>query len=219
VTLPFSPEAFVALFAQYNSAIWPAQIAAGAAGLLVLAAALRPFRGGGRLAAGLLAALWLWTGIVYHGQFFATLSFFAPGFALIFVVQGALFVWTGFRRGGLAFRASGIAGRTGVLLMIYALAIYPLTGWLAGHVWLALPAFGVTPGPLTLFTMGALLAVDGRTPWHLVVLPVAWSLVGGSAVWLLGMTEDIALPLAGVGGAALIALKNGRIRRDAIPAA
>lgn len=216
MTLPFTPETFLSLFAQYNAAIWPLQIAAAAAGLVVFGAAIQPFRGSDRLAAGLLAAMWLWTGIGWHWQFFATISFFAPAFALLFVAQGLLLAWTGVVRGRLAFRLRpGAAGFAAMGLMVWAFLVYPLTGWLAGHAWPAAPVFGVAPSPTTIFTMGALLALAGRTPGHLVVLPVLWSVIGGMAALLLAMPEDIALPVAGLGGAALIAWRNRRSRAAA----
>ena len=216
MTLPFAPEAFLALFAQYNAAIWPVQIVVAAAGLAVLGAALRPFPGSDRLAAGLLAAMWLGTGIVWHWHFFATINFLAPAFAALFVLQGLLLGWAGVVRGRLAFRLRGGAvGFAALAMMVWALFVYPLTGWLAGHVWPAVPAFGVTPCPSTIFTIGALLAIDGRTPWRLVALPLVWALIGSSAVWLLAMPEDIALPVAGILGAALIARKNRRARAAA----
>jgi hypothetical protein len=217
--LPFTPETFFALFAQYNAAVWPAQPVAWAAGLGILAAMLWPFAGSDRLIAALLAAMWLWTGLVYHGQFFATINFAAPAFAALFVAQGVLLAWIGTVRGRLAFRLRrDPCGIAAAAIMIYALAIYPLTGWLAGHAWPAAPAFGLTPCPTTIFTIGALVAVAGRTPWHLVALPAVWSLIGATAVWLFATPEDLALPLAGLGGAALIAWKNrAAMRANAAP--
>jgi hypothetical protein len=68
--------------------------------------------------------------------------------------------------------------------------------------------FGVAPCPTTIFTMGLLLLTEGRTPPHLAIIPVLWALVGGSAVWLLGVPEDLALPIAGLSGLGLILWKN-----------
>ena len=73
---------------------------------------------------------------------------------------------------------------------------------------MAAPLFGVAPGPTTIFTIGMLLLVSGRTPLHLALIPLLWSLIGGATAWLLGAPEGLALPLAGVGGVALILWKN-----------
>jgi hypothetical protein len=52
------------------------------------------------------------------------------------------------------------------------------------------PAFGV-PCPTTIFTAGLLLATP-LSRW-LLVIPIVWSLVGGSAAFLFGMTPDLML--------------------------
>jgi len=64
-----------------------------------------------------------------------------------------------------------------------------------------------------------LLLSAGRTPPRLVVIPLLWSLVGGATAWLLTVPEDLALPLAGVGGCCLILWKNRRQLRPAPPRA
>ncbi|HEY5550762.1 MAG TPA: DUF6064 family protein, partial [Opitutaceae bacterium] len=54
------------------------------------------------------------------------------------------------------------------------------------------------PCPTTLFTAGVLLAVAAPVPRWLFVVPIAWSVVGGSAAVLLGMMPDLMLFVAGV---------------------
>ncbi len=208
--LPFSPDVFFALFEHYNRAIWPAQIVAYLLGLAALALAWRPMGGAGRVIAAILALGWAWNGVVYHHLFFATINFWADGFAALFIVEAALLLWTGLVRGRLAFRAGNDAfAWTGIALAVFSMVVYPLIGWLLGHGWPRAPMFGVAPCPLTIFTMGLLL-VDDRPPLHLVVIPVAWSLIGGTAAWFLGVAEDLALPVAGIGGLVLILLRRRR---------
>jgi hypothetical protein len=212
--LPFSQDAFFALFEHYNRAIWPAQIAAYALGLGALALAVRPgARAGraarGRIVAAILALAWAWNGGVYHVLFFATINFWADIFGAFFILEALLLLWTGVVRGNARFRFGGDrASWTGVALAVFAMAVYPLLSWLLGHGWPRAPMFGVAPCPMTIFTMGLLLLIEGRTPLHLPVIPVLWSLVGGTAAWFLGVTEDLALPAAGLGGLALILWKN-----------
>ena len=209
--LPFTADVFFSVFEQYNSAIWPAQIIAYGLGLAAVLLTLRPVSGGGRLIGALLAAAWAWNGAVYHLMHFATINVAAPAFGALFIMQGLLLGWTGAIRGKVAFRfRADPFGWTGLGFMIFAMAVYPLIGWLAGHGWPNAPMFGVAPCPTTIFTMGMLLLTDGRTPLHLVVIPVLWSLIGGTSVWLLNVPEDLALPLAGVGGLCLILWKNRR---------
>ena len=75
---PFSAEQFFDVFRRYNETVWPAQIALNAVGLIAAAAAWRAnarrsWRPA-RVAIALLAALWLWTGIVYFKMFFVTVT-------------------------------------------------------------------------------------------------------------------------------------------------
>ena len=211
--LPFGQDAFFALFEQYNRAIWPAQIVAYVLALAALALAARPMAGAGRAIAAILAFAWAWNGIVYHVMFFATINFWADIFGGFFIVQALLLLWTGVVRGQLAFRIGGDAvSWIGVALAVFALALYPLIGWLLGHGWPRAPMFGVAPCPITVFTMGLLLLLAGRTPLHLVIIPVLWSLIGGTGAWFLGVTEDLALPVAGLGGLSVIVWKNSRSR-------
>jgi Family of unknown function (DUF6064) len=60
---------------------------------------------------------------------------------------------------------------------------------------LKIPTFGL-PCPTTIFTAGLLLlaAPHSRT---LAIVPIVWSVVGGSAAFLLGVSADYALPVAG----------------------
>ena len=207
--LPFSQDAFFALFEHYNRAIWPAQIVAYVLALAALGLIARPVAGGGRIVAAILALAWAWNGVVYHVLFFATINFMAEIFGAFFVLQALLMLWTGVVRGALTFRFRGDgASWIGAALVVFAMVVYPLIGWLLGHGGPRAPMFGVAPCPMTIFTMGMLLLVEGRTPLYLVAIPVLWSLVGGTAAWFLGVTEDLALPVAGLGGLALILGKN-----------
>ncbi|MCC7017015.1 MAG: hypothetical protein IT564_07410 [Rhodospirillales bacterium] len=209
--LSFSPEAFFSVFEHYNRAVWPAPVAAYGLGLAALALVFRPVPSGGRWVAAILAAMWAWNGIAYHLIHFAEINFVAPVFAAFFVLQALLFAWTGALKGKIAFRfRPDPAGWTGAGLMVFAMAVYPLLGWLAGHGGLSAAVFGIAPCPTTIFTLGALLLIEGRAPWRLAAIPLAWSLVGGSAVWLLGVPEDLALPLAGLAAFGLALRKTRR---------
>jgi hypothetical protein len=194
--MAFDREAFFALFAAYNDAIWPLQLVAYGLGLVVLAATLWRLPQRGRLVALVLAAMWAWNGAVYHWQYFATINFVAPVFAGFFVAQALLLAGAAVR-GSLRLPARpGLAGWIGIALMLFAMAGYPLWGYLNDDIWPAVPAFGVAPCPTTIFTFGALLAA--RAPWWLFVIPVLWAAVGGSAAWLLAVQQDLSLPAAAV---------------------
>ena len=61
---------------------------------------------------------------------------------------------------------------------------------------LRIPAFGV-PCPTMIFTAGMLMLATPRS-WRLSIVPVIWSVIGGSAAFLLGVRADYALPIAGL---------------------
>lgn len=203
--LPFTREQFFGTFADYNTAVWPAQIVAHLLGLVVVAALLRPSVPGHRRVAVVLAAMWAWTGGVYHGLFFARINPAALAFGALFVVQGVLFFIAGVTSRRLVFGPSaGVTAMTGWALVVYAAVVYPLLGPWAGHGYPAQPTFGITPCPLTLFSFGVLLLTRSSVPRWLLVIPVGWSLLGGSAAFLLGVPQDWPLLFSGLAALRLI---------------
>ena len=214
--LPFTPEQFFAVFADYNVAVWPVQAVAYAIGLVMAVALLRPSRSSDLTLGSGLALMWVWTGVAYHGLFFSSINRAALVFAALFVLQGLLFAQAGLQRRDLQFApARGLAGIAGWTLVIYAALLYPVLGIVSGHRYPALPMFGITPCPVTLFTLGVLLLARPPVPRRLLVIPILWTLVGGSAAFLLTVVQDWPLLL----GAAVPAYLWLRERRRASPAA
>lgn len=210
--LPFTAEQFFQVFARYNLAIWPAQwLLIGLALTAVGVAALRP-PAAGRIVMSILAALWFWMGFVYHIGFFASINPAARWFGLTFVLQGMLLLWMGFRTPP-SFRVTSDAnGLIGGALMFYALVVYPLLGYVAGHRFPATPTFGA-PCPTTIFTLGLLLWIPGPLPWRVVVVPVAWAIIGTFAAIRLSVPQDYGLAAAAVVTLALLARRSASRRR------
>jgi hypothetical protein len=205
--LPFTREQFLQVFARYNEAVWPLQWIAWLLGLATCIAVARAGSLRERAVPAVLALLWVWTGIAYHGVFFSVINRAALLFGALFVLQGLLFAACAWR-GTLRFGRRGIAAALAWGLALYALVAYPLLGLYAGHGYPQIPLFGVTPCPLVLFTFGMLLLAV-RVPWWLLVVPVAWSLVGGSAAFLLGVPQDWPL-LFSAAAAAVPLLSRGQ---------
>ncbi len=219
--LPFMREQFLAVFVAYNEAVWPVQIVAYLLGLVMVILIIRPSAQRSRVVAAGLALMWLWTGIGYHAMNFSTISNGAWGFAVLFVIQGVLLVEAGMLRGRVAFGwRKGWAGWTGWALVAYASIGYPLLGQILGHGYPAMPMFGITPCPVTIFTFGLMLLTSDPVPRRLLVIPVAWSLIGGSAAFLLAIPQDWPLLVSGVVVFALLkrddpARRTGRDRLEA----
>lgn len=181
------------MFAAYNVAVWPAQFV-----LLVIALSITalviwaPNRAGPPAAFG-LAFLWAWMGLVYHLGFFWRINPAAPWFALISLAAATAFAWIGGSKKRLQFERR-VTGRTvaGVLVVVFALVVYPLLGMFIGHDYPASPTFGL-PCPTTLFTFGVLLMAAPNGTRVLVVAPLLWAVIGASAAFVLGVPQDLSL--------------------------
>jgi Family of unknown function (DUF6064) len=210
--LPFTREQFLAVFVVHNHALWPLQLAAAVLGIVVIRTLLRRRldRAQHALVAAGLAAMWFATGLGYHALQFSAINPAAWVFAALFLVQAALLLVDGVLQARLRFepRAAPLR-RLGWALVIYAAALYPALGLALGLQWTALPAFGLTPCPVALFTTGCLLLTSQAVPRRLLAVPLLWSLIGGSAALLLGMPQDGLLAASSV---ALLLLWR---RRDA----
>ncbi len=209
---PFTVEQFFNVLVAYNEAVWPAQIVLVVLALAAVGAAVRTGRGATRFGVGVLALLWLWTGVAYHLAQFTAINNAAWLFGSAFVVQGLLFglaAWRGWL--DLSIRGD-VYGWVGGLFLVYALVVYPLINAAQGHAFMASPTFGA-PCPATIFTFGLLLWSRGRVPGWLLVIPLLWSVVGGSATIFFGVWQDIGLAVAGVAGTAMLLVRNRRSER------
>jgi Family of unknown function (DUF6064) len=204
--LPFSPEQFMAVFAAYNAAIWPAQIVAYGLGLIAVVGILNPGVHSAWVVAAALSGMWLFTGVAYHWLSFAWINPAAYGFGIAFALQACLLAyaaWSGRLRFGLPqSRKRRVAG---LALVLYAAILYPMIGLIV-HGYPAVPLFGVTPCPVTIFTLGCLLLTRAPISWWMIAVPVLWSLIGGTAAFLLGVPQDWALLAGGLMTISLLVL-------------
>jgi len=213
--LPFSREQFQSVFVNYNTAIWPSQAGAYILGCLAFALLFWKVSHSDRITACILAIMWLWTGIVYHGVFFSTINNAAYLFSALFVIQGAHLLYSGVYRDRLRFGlAFGATAWVGVAFVIYAAIIYPMIGLAAGHHYPETPMFGITPCPVTIFTFGLLLLTVRPVLRGLLVIPFVWSLIGGSAAILLDVPQDWLLLASGCIAAPLIIFRDRQARRN-----
>lgn len=193
----FTSADFLAVFERYNTAVGLAPLALLGLALLALRAIALDWSHRDACVRGVLAALWIWSGIAYHWAFFADVNPAAPLFGALFVGEGAAFALVGLWRHELSFSlprkdARGVAGW---LVLGYAMVIYPLVSVAAGHAWPKMPTFG-TPCPVGLFTCGLLLWAKGPVPKLLLLVPVTWAVLATIAAIELGMSEDWGLLIA-----------------------
>ncbi len=205
---PFTVQQFFDVFKNYNQAVFPVQVVFYAMGILALYLALKPTRGSGKIISGLLFLFWFWMGIVYHFVFFTAINKAAYGFGALFIVQGILFLIYGVFQNKMLFRyRSDMYGITGIMLIGYALVVYPVLGYFMGHVYPASPTFGL-PCPTTIFTFGLLLLTDKKFPVAILIIPVIWSVIGFTATFVFGILEDAGLIIAALAASFLLANRN-----------
>jgi len=215
MSLPFTPAQFFGVFAQYNDAVWPMQFVLNAVALICFGLVLRSSSAASRAISLLLSVLWAWMAIAYHFAFFARINPAAWLFGLLFLVGGAALAWFGVARPDLQFRwVGGLRGALSVTLVVFALVVYPLVGYLIGHRYPSAPTFGV-PCPTTIFTLGILLLAL-RPPPSVFAVPVLWAAIGSSAAFLFGVIEDLALLVAGVLGIAGALVRESEAKRTRV---
>lgn len=208
--LPFTQEQFFEVFAAYNTALWPLQLAAYAAAALCLWALVKPSPSANRMVSLVLGLMWIGTGLGYHFTWFAEINPAARLFGLAFAAQGVLFALMAWR-GSITYGfAKSVPSAAGLGFIAYSLLLYPVIATIMGHAYPRLPMFGVTPCPLTFFTLGMLLMARPAPPLVAWVFPVLWSLIGGSAAFLLGVVSDWPLLFGGVLALVIRSARTGR---------
>jgi Family of unknown function (DUF6064) len=210
--LPFTREQFIAVFVVYNNAIWPLQLVAYLIGFVAFILVFWPKRISDRIIVGTIAVMWLWTGIAYHGFYFSLINKAARLFGTLFVAQAVFMAYAGVLRDQLRFGfRAGTAAWVGIAFVVYAAVLYPVLGFCAaGHGYPEMPMFGVTPCPVAIFTFGMLLLTTARVPRWLLGIPFIWSLIGGSAAFVLGVVQDWLLLISGVIAIPLVILRDRR---------
>ena len=193
--MPFTLEQFLEVFRYYNLGVWPLPIGLYVMGVFALIFGTRTAPASDKAISLILAFLWVWMGVMYHISFFAAINKAAYLFGALFILQGGLFFYY---KDQLVFRFKwDIYGVTGAIILFFAMAIYPAWNYINGHIFPETPTFGL-PCPTAIFTLGMLLWTDKKLPLTLLVIPLLWSLVGFSAAFLFGITEDSGLLVAGV---------------------
>jgi len=196
--MPFTAGEFLDVFRQYNTSVWPTQIAlislAVACGILLV----RSPAYASKAIAALLALFWCWMAGAYHFAFFASINRAAIAFGFVFLCESLLLLWYGVRTERLRFVVTrDLYGLVGSVMIAFALVGYPLLGFASGRRYPASPTFGL-PCPTTIFTLAFLLLARAPLPLRILVIPFLWSLVGAVAATRLGVTEDYSLLVAGL---------------------
>jgi hypothetical protein len=202
-----SVEGFFGLVRSYNMAIWPMHILTFVLGVGAVILALRRPRYSDKIISGILAFLWLWSGVVFLMVFLGPWTLVLSGFALpgfgylsgaLFIIQGTIFLYFGVIRPSMSFKFAGNSHAViGAVLVIYAMAIYPIVGYATGHPFPGYPLFGTAACPVAIFTVGTLLWTNKRMPQFIPIIPTIWGLLGILAVVAIKVWADAGLFVAG----------------------
>ncbi len=216
MNLPFTPAEFFTVLRKYNIAVWPLPPVFILLAMVVVFLLVKNNRRASKLSSGLLAFLWVWMGIAYHLVFFTTINNAAWLFGGLFIAQGLLFLFAGIFTGRLVFHFSmDVYGITGILLVLFALFGYPAAGLYFGRIFPFSPTFGL-PCPTTIFSWGLLLLTK-KCPVYVLLIPLAWSVVGFSASYLLGIKEDVSLLVAALLALILLSVRYWKRKKGAHP--
>lgn len=206
--LPFTVEQFFGVFREYNEAVWPAQVFLSGLAVAALAVVFVPRSWSGLVVSLILAFLWTWLAVAYHFLFFSRINPLAYVFGGVSFAGALVLGWEGVIRRRLRFAwVGGFRAATGVLLVAFALGLYPLWSWFAGHVYPAAPTFGL-PCPTTIFTLGVLAFLTTPYPRSPFIVPILWCVVGTQAAILLDVPQDFGLVVAGIVGLTLVVMAN-----------
>jgi hypothetical protein len=216
MTLPFTADQFLDIFAKYNVAVWPVQLLLYLLGVSCIVLVLTRGTRSSSIISLILSLFWLWMGVAYQFLFFRKINQAAWLFGATFILQALIFIYASVIARKLTFHFSrDVFGIGGTVLLAYAFFIYPAVGYLVGHKYPAAPTFGV-PCPTTIFTFGILLWAKPKVPVYVLIVPLVWSLIGFFAALSLTITEDFGLLPAGLVATMLIVFRNrARLALDA----
>lgn len=197
--LPFSRTEFLQVFATYNTAIWPLQIAAAGLGLLAITLLFWRPNWADRAIAAILCIFWSEMALGYHWMYFSAINDAAFVFGALFALAALVFLVEGVIRDRMDFAIiPGFRAWLAAACVTYSFVVYPLLGLLVTHPYPETPLFGVAPCPTTIFTLGLLLLVSHPRPWMPALIPLLWGVVGGSASFLLDVPQDFGLIAAAI---------------------
>lgn len=198
--IPFTPDVYVRLLERVNTAWWPLQLPGVALGL---AALILAWHGRVRPALLLLVPAWVASGVDFHLQHYAELTWAAPWFGAAFLAHATLLL-------GLALSGRlpeprsnhGPMARVGGLIALFGLVGYPALAAVAGSGWRGAEVFGLHPDPTAVATLGlVMVALGGIRAGFAALVPLLW--LGIASLTLLALQFTQGWLLTGVVGLAV----------------
>ncbi|MFW5879514.1 MAG: DUF6064 family protein [bacterium] len=205
-------EQFFERMAEYNNAIWPAQIISYFLAIIIIIGSIKKWKFSDEMNTTILAIFWIWNGAITNLLFFSSFQKQYYFWGILWILQGVLFLVIGLAKHKLHYRLKrNWYSYAGIVFILYALVIYPLIGFLLGHGYPKGPIFGVAPCPVVIFTFGVLLFVDKKVPIYLLFFPLLWAILSLYPIIMMGIIADIGEILVALIGFILLFVKNRKI--------
>ena len=177
-------ETFFDLLGTYNEMYLSVIILTYVLAIISLLMAFRKNDYSNRLISLTLTILWFWVGLVFGILVFGSVPTVMAGIEFpgtwylyggTFAIHGLILLYFGVVKDTVSYTWKPDSRHClGLLLILFALVVYPIIGILIGRVFPEYPLFGIAPGPVTAFTIGLLLWSDTRPSHPLVIIPIFW---------------------------------------------
>jgi hypothetical protein len=188
--LLFSPRTYYRMFELYHREIWPAHVLVVVLVSLMVFALVRPQRHRDRIVAVALALAWLWGGIAFHIQRYASINWAATYFGALFIVQAALLAWVGVTHAPSSIEGTSPSrNRVGAMALLAAAVLTTIVGSFTDRSWSQVEVFGLTPDATAVATIVLLAFVPIYRRRLLLVVPLIWCVIGAATLWALGSNE------------------------------
>lgn len=211
-------EEFFNTLQTYNETVVPVTVLTFALGAVAVFLAVRKTKYSDKAISAVLSFLWIWSGVVFFILFYGpaevvflnvTMSgaWYVAG--VLWIIQSFIFLLAGVLKSSLSFKLDNDSRSIiGAAMIVYAIILYPLIGFLTGFSYPKYPIFGVAPCPVTIFTFGLLQWTDKKPPIFAAIIPLVWALLGIMPVLALSVYADIGLILSGIIGFPLILVRK-----------
>jgi hypothetical protein len=210
--MPFTTEEFIAVFRNYNTAVFPFQLIIFVAGIIILIIIHKNSSAVNKFIYYFAGFLNLWIGVVYNFIFFTKINKAAFLFGVLFLLQAILLVITAIsgKRTGFEINKNPRV-YIGYFFMLFGLILYPVINLLLGKSLDSTISLGL-PCPTTIFIFGIFLLTETNFPKYLLIIPSLWAILGFSAALSFGVYQDVMLPVTAI--AADVILLSGKRQKS-----
>jgi hypothetical protein len=205
--LLFSSKTYYRLLELHNAALWPAHLAAMAAGVAILFLIMRPSPWQRPIIGTLLALAWLSVAWFYFHRRYQTINWTADYASIAFAIEAGLFILWATSRESFAAHVSR-RGRFAMALVVYALVFQPLIGPFLGRSWAGIEIFAIAPNPTVAASLAIIAYVGSRLRWLMMIVPLLWCIVTALTEFAIGARDGTIMPILAILAVTLIFVRD-----------